>query len=67
MEKTTSSQLDVVLLAKEAFECISSDKYNHVHLCLDGLKNHIIEERTKKIRFVNYKNNKYGDKDARLA
>mgnify|MGYP006916085914 CR=1 FL=1 len=42
MDKTTTSQLDVVLLAEQALEYTSSDKYNHLHLYLDGLKNHII-------------------------
>lgn len=55
------SVLCIEALAKQAFQCIAPDKYNHVHLYLDGLKKPLDEERTQRILFLNKSEEQSGE------
>ena len=57
-------KLDAEALAKQIFQSIDMDKYNHLHIYLDGLKNPLDAERTQKIIFLNESDNKSGESHA---
>lgn len=51
MDNISHLHSDIEVVAKQAFQSIASNKYNHLHLYLDGLKNHLAIEQTQKIIF----------------